>query len=328
MRLEETINFAGAEFVEEAGQKIVKNVAMLGPVSSHGYEYEQPAIAKAVSNGLYEGVRIFINHSPGSRDLMDLAGVFKNTRHEGGKVRGNAHLLPDEYGLVTKNGKQVVEEISRVYSVDLVVQGATTQSVFEGTDTTNLPSPGDSRIPVPKPGEKQYQFIAHCLRDVKAGNKTLTDSEAGAICFTSWQTRFEAAGGVDTGTGQDIMPKGPEEPKPEADQTSTNKGGNKPPERESPMNNFEQLEKQMAEADRYLSRDPAFEEISKREGRLIAEARHQEHQQARITEAQIGAASTVLDLDGKRETDAEFWERRKQEAAKRATTVSPVFILG
>jgi len=155
--LVEAIDFEGAEFVEENGVKVIKNVAMLGPQSSHGYEYTQDAMANAVGNQLYEGVRIFINHdaSKQGRNPMELAGVFRGTQHSEGKVRGTAHLLPDEYGLKFWNiakhmpeaascshvaeGRMVksktgdrVEEITKVHSVDLVVQGATTSTVFEG----------------------------------------------------------------------------------------------------------------------------------------------------------------------------------------------------
>ena len=155
--LVETITFEGAEFIADPKQKVVKNVVMLGPISSHGYEYKQEAMAQAVASKLYEGCRIFINHTEkgGSRDVMALAGIFKNTRHERGKVKGDAYLLPDQYGtkffniastmpeaagcshvadgkLVKTEGKQYVEAITKVHSVDLVVQGATTSNVFEG----------------------------------------------------------------------------------------------------------------------------------------------------------------------------------------------------
>lgn len=153
--LVEAIVFEGAEFVEEDGKRLVRNVVMLGPVSSHGYEYKQEAMAKAVEGGLYEGVRIFINHDRQGRDLMQLAGVFRESRHEEGKIKGTAHLLDDDYGrkfwniaqhmpeaagcshvadgrMVKEGGKKYVEQITKVHSVDLVVQGATTQNVFEG----------------------------------------------------------------------------------------------------------------------------------------------------------------------------------------------------
>lgn len=162
--LVEDIDFSGAEFIEENGARIVKNVVMLGPESSHGYGYKQEAMAGAVQKGLYENCRIFINHSKEGRDLMQLAGIFKETRHEDGKVKGNAHLLDDEYGkkfwniartmpkaagcshvadgklVKGEDGAQYVAEISKVYSVDLVVQGATTKNVFEGDEPQGEPT--------------------------------------------------------------------------------------------------------------------------------------------------------------------------------------------
>ena len=170
MRLVENVYFVDAQFVEEGGQKIVKNVVLLGPQSSHGYRYLGDAMKRAATAGLYEGARIFINHhtKEGPRDVMQMAGCFKNTRYEGGKIKGDAHLLPDQYGkkfwdiaqnmpesagcshvadgnLTTNNGEKVVDNISAVHGVDLVVQGATTKSVFEGTDD-NTPGPGGSSM--------------------------------------------------------------------------------------------------------------------------------------------------------------------------------------
>ncbi|HUT09690.1 MAG TPA: hypothetical protein VMY42_04280, partial [Thermoguttaceae bacterium] len=157
--LVETVDFSGAEFVEEGGKRLVRNVVMLGPVSSHGYEYKQEAMRVAVDGKLYEGVRIFINHSREGRDLMHLAGIFRESKHEDGKIKGTAFLLDDDYGrkfwniaqdmpeaagcshvadgkMVKEGGKKYVEQITRVHSVDLVVQGATTKHVFEDDDSS------------------------------------------------------------------------------------------------------------------------------------------------------------------------------------------------
>lgn len=201
-RLVEAVKFDGAEFVEEGGKRIVKNVVMLGPVSSHGYEYKQEAMSKAVQGGMYEGVRIFINHAKEGRDLMHLAGVFREARHEDGKVRGNAHLLDDDYGrkfwniaktmpeaagcshvadgkLVKEGEKKYVEEITRVHSVDLVVQGATTKNVFEGESPDNRKDPAmewkDVRIEDLKTARPD---LAHLL--IQEGAKT-RDEEIQAL---------------------------------------------------------------------------------------------------------------------------------------------------
>jgi len=155
--LVEDVKFDEAEFVEEDGKRQVRNVVMLGAHSSHGYDYKQEAMGTAVGGGLYENVRIFINHSREGRDLMCLAGIFRESRHEDGKVKGTAYLLDDDYGrkfwniaqnmpeaagcshvadgkMIKEDGKKYVAAITHVHSVDLVVQGATTQNVFEGDD--------------------------------------------------------------------------------------------------------------------------------------------------------------------------------------------------
>lgn len=160
-QLVEQISFEGAKFAEDHGNRTIQNVAFLGAESAHGYTYRQEAMAKAV--GLYNGVRCFINHpnaeeeKSGRRDTMKIAGVTGDARHEDGKIKGNMTLLDDQYGrkfwniahtmptvascshiadgeIVEEGGKQFVDEISEVVSVDLVVQGATTSNVFESIE--------------------------------------------------------------------------------------------------------------------------------------------------------------------------------------------------
>jgi len=159
--LREDVSFLQAEFSEDNGARMIRNVAFLGGTSKHGYTYRQEAMRRAIP--LYNGVRCFINHptteeeKTGRRDLMKLAGVTEGARHEDGKIKGNVKLLNDEYGqkfwniahtmptaascshvaagkLVNTNGEKCVEEINEVLSVDLVVQGATTSTVFESTN--------------------------------------------------------------------------------------------------------------------------------------------------------------------------------------------------
>jgi len=258
MKLTERIDFAGAEFSEEHGKRMVRNVVMLGPVSSHGYTYKQSAMAEAVSKNLYEGTRIFINHSRDGRDLMHLAGVFRDTRHEDGKVKGTAHLLNDDYGikfwniaktmpeaagcshvadgkLETVGGKRVVTAISKVHSVDLVVQGATTANVFEQGDDEDV-----VRVPRPDQRERQFEFIPRCIKMVQDGNNTISDDQAGAVCFMAWQARFE-----DKQADGDLylpVPPTSESNHQEADgpNTQTIKSGRRAGESENPMDsNFD-----------------------------------------------------------------------------------------
>ena len=294
MRLTETVDFKGAEFVEEDGQRIVRNVAMLGEESSHGYAYRRPAMKKAVETGLYDGCRIFINHSKEGRNLMELAGVFRNPRHEGGKIKGDAYLLDDAYGLkfwqIAKtmpeaascshvadgklvkgqDGKQYVEEIIKVYSVDLVVQGATTRSVFEsGLDRASQSGAVATSDLMLEELDQKLAFVHD--------NSTITDEE------------IEAA----------LWPFGhPTEIK-----------DGEPAERNIKMDKYEERDLLLAEIERIS--DPRYEDIIVQEIREREEQEYQERLRSRPTESQISEAAKTLDSNG-RESDYAF-ERRMAE---------------
>jgi len=168
-KLTESVTFDGCKFEESDGVRTIKNVALLGQISKNGYKYRKEAMQRAVTSGLYDGVRIFINHPTkeeertGRRDTMKLAGQAYNARFEDGKVKGDIKLLDDAQGskfwsiaktapgiascshvadgkLVSAGREKFVEDITRVLSVDLVVQGATTSSVFENLDNDGVPT--------------------------------------------------------------------------------------------------------------------------------------------------------------------------------------------
>lgn len=155
------VDFSEAVF-DATDKLLVKNVAWLGPTSKNGYTYTQEALRKAQS--LFNGVKLFINHpskeeeSTGRRDVMKLAGIGVSPRFVEGKLRGDAELLPDQWGEKFWNiaklmpeaagmsqnatgkmkkggdGAMQVEEITKVFSVDLVANPATTSSMFESRD--------------------------------------------------------------------------------------------------------------------------------------------------------------------------------------------------
>lgn len=162
MRLVEEITLDGAAFVEDGGQKIIRGLVMLGQKSKHGYSYRPEAMKKAINAGVYEGVRLFIDHSEknAGRSIMNLAGTFRNVRFEDGKIKGDAVLLADACGqkvwdigknmphaagfshvadakLVRSGGESFIEEIREVLSVDLVTTPATTQNMFESQESSD-----------------------------------------------------------------------------------------------------------------------------------------------------------------------------------------------
>jgi hypothetical protein len=329
MRIEEAITFEGAKFVEEDGKRLVRNVVMLGAHSSHGYEYKQEATAKAVEAGLYEGVRIFINHSLERRDLMHLAGVFRESRHEDGKVKGTAHLLDDEYGLKfwniaqtmpeaagcshvadgkleTINGKRVVTSITKVFSVDLVVQGATTATVFEGDDQDM------ARVPRPEPKERQFEFIPRCITEVKDGNATLADDEAGAICFMAWQARYEAKD--EDGDYLTLpVPRQSKQQNHKGDQHLKTTHHERTAERHSTMGTIREKINQVhataTEASELLTMDSCVEDVVRRAESDRRHADFLERQRTRPTKLQIREASATLTIDRITEQDM----RRKSD---------------
>lgn len=141
----------GVSLDKDAG--ILRNVCLLGPRSRNGRIYTDKAIAGALP--FFEAAKCYFNHegATGQRDVRDLIGLFSGPRCTGGKVFadlkvlscqkdflfGLAEQMPAAAGMsinaqgraFAKDGKQFVEEITALHSVDLVAEPATTSSLFE-----------------------------------------------------------------------------------------------------------------------------------------------------------------------------------------------------
>lgn len=137
---------------------VIRGVSILGKHSANNREYSDQAMRDAAR--LYEGARVRINH-PSRREpyrergLEEEFGVLQNVKVEGNRVRGDLHFVknhpdadwileraerfPNTIGLshnadgksTNRNGRTVVESLSRVNSVDLVNEPATTGGLFE-----------------------------------------------------------------------------------------------------------------------------------------------------------------------------------------------------
>ena len=137
---------------------ILKNVAILGPVSTNGRKYPVETQKKALP--LFEGIAAYVNHPRLNemnepRDMRDLIGEHKNVRVVGDKTVSDLHLIDNAVvrdvilpvaeqkshipgnsivarGKMSKadDGGYIVDQILAVRSVDIVTEPATTKGLF------------------------------------------------------------------------------------------------------------------------------------------------------------------------------------------------------
>lgn len=137
---------------------VIRGVKLLGLRSKNGRRYQENALAEAVA--LYEGAKVNINHPKGHplspRDYQDRLGVISGVEYRPQQgLFGDLHFNPkhalseqlmwdaehasQNVGLshnvlarTKRDGDEtVVEAITKVQSIDLVADPATTQGLFE-----------------------------------------------------------------------------------------------------------------------------------------------------------------------------------------------------
>lgn len=154
------------EYVDSGNQQlrvdrtagVIRGVKLLGLRSKNGRRYQEHALAEAVS--LYEGAKVNINHPKGHplspRDYQDRLGVISavefrpqqglfgdlhfNPKHtlseqlmwDAEHASQNVGLSHNVLARTTRQGEEtVVEAITKVQSIDLVADPATTLGLFE-----------------------------------------------------------------------------------------------------------------------------------------------------------------------------------------------------
>lgn len=171
-RILEYTSLGGATAVGgvDRAKGVISGVKILGSTSANGRIYPEATISKAVT--LYEAVKVNVDHGvqPNKpRSYSDRIGLLRNVKVRDGGLYGDFHANPKHplfeqlawdaenspesvgfshniLGRTSQRGGQtVVEEISKVTSVDLVADPATTKGLFEST-----------AAPAPKPHEKVY----------------------------------------------------------------------------------------------------------------------------------------------------------------------------
>lgn len=160
------------EFVDSGSQRlrvdrgagIIRGVKLLGLSSRNGRRYRESALVEAAS--LYEGAKVNINHPKGHplapRDYQDRLGIVRGVQFRSGEgLFGDLHFnpkhalseqlvwdaehAPQNVGMshnvlarTTRSGDEtVVEAITKVQSIDLVADPATTSGLYEHAAGTN-----------------------------------------------------------------------------------------------------------------------------------------------------------------------------------------------
>ena len=165
-RIVETLEGVGASVDAEAA--VIRGVKLIGSRSKNGRDYPAQVLRDAVP--LYEGVRVNVDHpdKPNTpRRVSDRIGLIKSARYVEGNspgVYGDLHYNPKHslagqigweaehnpgaLGLshnaslrmgLKRDGRDQVEAIGAVRSVDLVADPATTQGFFEHEDPETPP---------------------------------------------------------------------------------------------------------------------------------------------------------------------------------------------
>jgi hypothetical protein len=156
--LQEYVDSGSERLRVDRAAGIIRGVKLLGLTSRNGRRYREQALAGAV--GLYEGAKVNINHPKGHplapRDYQDRLGFVRGVEFRPGQgLFGDLHFnpkhalseqlvwdaehAPQNVGVshnvvahTTRSGNDtVVEAITKVQSIDLVADPATTTGLFE-----------------------------------------------------------------------------------------------------------------------------------------------------------------------------------------------------
>src|SRR3954462_13115951 len=185
------------EYVDSGSQRlrvdrtagVIRGVKLLGLNSRNGRRYRENALVGAV--GLYEGAKVNIIHPKGHplspRDYQDRLGVVRGVEFRTGEgLFGDLHFnpkhalseqlvwdaehAPQNVGMshnvlarTKRSGDEtVVEAITKVQSIDLVADPATTDGLYEHTDNAGGPGVEPKASPQSRPlGARQSLDPSH-----------------------------------------------------------------------------------------------------------------------------------------------------------------------
>jgi hypothetical protein len=176
---------------------VIRGVKVLGLESRNGRSYLPEALAQAAR--LYEGAKVNVNHPRGNpaapRDYQDRLGSIRDVAMRPGEglfadlhfnpkhalaeqLIWDAEHAPENVGFShnvearcsRRDGRLVVEAITRVQSVDLVADPATTRGLFESQAATEAEATTEAKSEQPPPADavqEQSDELARLRREVE-----------------------------------------------------------------------------------------------------------------------------------------------------------------
>jgi hypothetical protein len=203
--LQEFVDSRGVPIRVDRERGVVRGVKILGLSSRNGRTYLPEALSQAAR--LYEGAKVNVNHPKGSplapRDYQDRIGVIRrvaarpeeglfgdfhfNPKHAlAAQLAWDAEHAPENVGFshnvearTSRRGEQVVvEAITRVQSVDLVADPATTRGLFESAGPASRSAPAADG-PGGAEQEKRQHFGELTLEDLQQHRPDLAAALAG-----------------------------------------------------------------------------------------------------------------------------------------------------
>ena len=157
MKLIEFVNPILSSSKIDKTQKKIFEVALLQPVSKNGRIYSEKALNSAV--GLLENAKVFANHDFDNQ-IQNYLGRVKGVYRDGKVIRAKEFVMmasTHDYvfeiaekdsnafgfsivaeGVLNKNNPKFVDEITQIYSVDIVSHPATNKGLFEETKTMEI----------------------------------------------------------------------------------------------------------------------------------------------------------------------------------------------
>jgi hypothetical protein len=208
--LQEFCDSRGLPLRVDPREGVIRGVKILGAESRNGRSYPSETLRQAAA--LYEEAKVNVNHPKGDpaspRDYQDRIGVIRNVaarRDEGlfadfhfnpkhalsEQLLWDAEHAPENVGfshnvearLARRGDRVVVEEITRVQSVDLVADPATTRGLFEHSQKDELSRlrAEVERLRAEEAARRKQEALRDLLREFHLPEPESADPQANAI---------------------------------------------------------------------------------------------------------------------------------------------------